>query len=134
VSDLWSCPRCGRPFARPNHPHSCVRATVEDFLAGRSDAERALFAALRDACPGTAAPAKTRVGFQRRRIHAAANGWSRGALRAHVVLRRRVDDPRFHRVDALAPDCFVHHFVLRSPGEVDETLRELLREAYESYG
>jgi hypothetical protein len=129
---LWTCADCGRPFARPKHPHSCVRATVEEFLAGRTDAERALFEALRAACPGTLAPAKTRVGFQRERIHAAANGWGRGALRAHVVLRRRVDDPRF-RIEPVG-DVFVHHFVLRAPEDADDALRALLREAYETYG
>ena len=128
---MWTCPDCGRPFARAKHPQSCGRWTVEQFLEGRTEAERALFDAFRAACPGTLAPAKTRVGFQRRRIHAAANGWAKGALRVHVVLRREVEDPRF-RIEPV-DDVFVHHAVIRTAADA-EALGPLLQEAWETYG
>ena len=44
TAPLWTCPRCGRPFANRNQPHSCGRHTVEEHLAGKSPAVRALYA------------------------------------------------------------------------------------------
>jgi hypothetical protein len=133
--DLWSCPRCGRRFANTNQPHSCGRWTVDGFLRDASAHERALydaFARAVHACGDvTDAPAKTRVGFQARMIFASVNRLKGGELRAHVVLTRRVEHARFTRVDELTPRCFVHHFTLCSPDEVDAAVRSWLAEAYD---
>ncbi len=130
---LWSCPRCGRPFANRNQPHSCVAATVESHLAGKGEWAAALyrrFAALVDeACgPVILAPAKTRIGFQARMIFAAVTV-HRARLDGHVVLARRLDHPRFRRIDSLSPRNHVHHFRFTTPDEIDAEVAAWLREA-----
>jgi len=132
--DLWQCPKCGRYFVSKNHPHSCGKYTVEDFLSGKSAEAVALFArfeALVRGCgPVLIAPAKTRVGFQVRMIFAAVNHLSERGLDAHVVLARRLENPRFRRIESLAPNSHVHHFRIQSLDDLDDEVAAWLREAY----
>ena len=51
-------------------------------------------------------------------------------LDGHVVLARRLEHPRFTRIESLSPRNHVHHFRLRDPAEIDDEVRGWLREAY----
>ena len=130
---LWTCPQCGRPFANRNQSHSCGRHTVEERLAGKSPAVRALyagFAALVEACgPVIVVPARTRIGFQVRMIFAAVTVKEWG-LAAHVVLARRLEHPRFPRIESISPRNHVHHFRIQAPADLDAEVAAWLREAY----
>jgi hypothetical protein len=116
-------------------PHSCGRYSVKKFLIGKSQRATSLyehFSALVYECgPVKLAPAKTRIGFQVRMIFAAVNKLSDHGLEAHVVLTRRLDSPRFRRIDALTPRCYVHHFRIESLSELDDEVKHWLREAYQ---
>jgi hypothetical protein len=131
---LWQCPGCQREFVTPNMSHSCGRFSVEQFLKGKSAHAIGVyrqFSALVNACgPIKIAPAKTRIGFQVRMIFAAVNGLSDRGLRAHVVLSRRLEHPRFSRIEKMTPKCYVHHFTIQSIDDCDEELRGWLCEAY----
>lgn len=133
--ELWKCPRCGRRFANRNQSHSCGPYSVEGFLEGKDPVARALFARfvrlVRRCGPFEFAPAKTRVGFQVRMIFAAVDGLSDRGLRAHVCLRRRLDSPRFTRVDRPSKACFVHYFRAASEEELDGEVLSWLRESYQ---
>ena len=132
---LWICPKCSRQFINPNMPHSCGRYSVEKFLAGQSAHAISLYehfsALVHDCGPVQIAPAKTRIGFQVRMIFAAVNKLSDRALDAHVVLTRRLENPRFRRIDTMTPKCYVHHFRIESLSELDEEVRSWLQEAYQ---
>lgn len=116
-------------------PHSCGRYSVEKFLAGKSRSAISLyetFSALVHNCgPVLIAPAKTRIGFQVRMIFAAVNKLSDQGLEAHVVLTRRVESPRFKRIDTMTSRCYVHHFRIESLSDLDEEVKSWLREAYQ---
>lgn len=131
---LWRCPECGRPFANRNQSHSCGRFTVAEFLAGKPEAARALyqaFVALVERCgPVILAPGKTRVGFQVRMIFAAVDRLGADTLDAHVVLARRLEHPRFRRIESISPRNHVHHFRIRSVAELDDEVAGWLEEAY----
>ena len=133
--ELWACPRCGRRFANRNQTHSCGRWSVDAFLAGQDAGARTLYGRFAElACAVgkvTVAPAKTRVGFQARMIFAAVNQLGPGRLDAHVVLARRLEHPRFHRIDSISPKNQVHHFRVGSVEELDAEVLAWLREAYE---
>lgn len=130
---LWSCPRCGRPFANRNQAHSCGAATVEAHLAGKGEHAAALFrrfAEAVEACgPVTLAPARTRIGFQARMIFAAVTVRP-DRLDGHVVLARPLEHPRFRRIESLSPRNHVHHFRITSADEIDGEVAAWLREAY----
>ena len=131
---LWTCPKCRRQFVNRNMPHSCGRYSVEAFLNGKSQFAISLykrFVALARRCgPVRIAPAKTRIGFQVRMIFAAVNRLNDRGLDAHIVLTRRVESPRFRRIDTLTPRCHVHHFRVESLSELDDEVESWLQEAY----
>jgi hypothetical protein len=132
--DLWRCAACGRPFANANQPHSCVRVGEETHLAGKNphiaDLYRGFVAKVEECGPVIVVPAKTRIGFQVRMIFAAVNGFTKRGFTAHVVLARRLESPRFTRIESLSPRNHVHHFRINDPSQLDEELGAWLREAY----
>ena len=115
-------------------PHACGRYSEAKFLAGKSRNARLLYqhfsALVRECGPVTIAPAKTRIGFQVRMIFAAVNKLNDRGLDAHVVLTRRLESPRFRRIEEMTPKCFVHHFKILSLDELDQEVESWLREAY----
>ena len=131
---LWTCDKCGRPFANRNQTHSCGRFTVEEFLIGKSHQAVELFkkfaGAVHELDDVIAAPAKSRVGFQVRMIFASVNRLNDDGLTAHVVLARRYEHPRFTKVESISPRNHVHHFIIQDAKEIDDEVRDWLREAH----
>lgn len=74
-------------------------------------------------------PEKTRIAFQVRMSFAQITprqGW----LDGHVVLARRLEHPRFRRVETFSPRNRVHAFRLTTIGDIDADSRAWLAEAY----
>ncbi len=72
---------------------------------------------------------KTRIIFQVRVRFAGAvikKNWVEGGL----WLKRKVEHPRFFRIESPAPRDHIHRFRLATLADVDEELAEFLREAY----
>jgi hypothetical protein len=130
---MWTCPRCGRSFANRNQPHACGRHDLAPHLAGKDPEVVAVFRRLVELAeangPVTVLPEKTRIAFQARMSFAAVT-LRRRWLDGHVVLARRLEDPRFRRVDSLSPRNHVHHFRLARLDEVDDQVAAWLAEAY----
>ena len=134
VRALWSCPRCGRTFANTGQVHTCARlGEMETHLSRASPAVRATVDAVLDAVtalgPVEVLPQRTRIALHVRMSFAALVPRSRW-LDGHLVLARRVDSPRFRRVEAYSPRNVVHTFRLTSPAEVDDQFKAWLAEAY----
>jgi hypothetical protein len=131
---LWTCPRCGRSFANRNQPHAC--GPLDDLarhLDGRDPTVVAIYRRLVELAerngPVTVLPERTRIAFQVRMSFAAVvlrRRWVDG----HVVLARRLEHPRFRRVESFSPRNHVHHFRLASLAEVDDEVAAWLAEAY----
>ncbi len=132
---MWSCPRCGRLFTRPHQTHSCGHFTVDAFLKGRTRLQVDLYRRFEKLALAVGdvnlAPAKGRIGFQHGRIFAAANGFSSSGLRAHVVTRAPIKSARILRSEAMAPDCYLNQFLIRSADDVDEEVELWLRRGYQ---
>jgi hypothetical protein len=130
---LWWCPKCGRRFANGNQSHSCGRYDLESHFAGKPAKLRAIFDAVllvvRRCGPVTVLPQKTRIAFQIRMSFAQATFRARW-MDGHVVLGRRLEHPRFRRIDTISPQNHVHHFRLTAASEVDVEVEAWLREAY----
>ncbi len=133
MATLWSCPECGAKLVQRNLSHACGDFSVERFLAGKGERARALFErfeALVARCgPYERAPAKTRVAFMVRMRFASVNGVSERGLRAHLCLPRRIDSPRFTRVEPIGR-ILGHHFRVASPDELDDEVLGWMRESY----
>ena len=131
---LWTCPSCGQSFVTRNMSHSCCQFTEEEFFGGR-EAQRALyraFLAFVECCgPVRININKTRISFQARARFAAVDRVTRDGLVCHVWLKRRLEHPRFTRIEALPPSDFVHYFRLTDAGQLDEDAAAWIAEAYE---
>lgn len=131
---LWTCPECGQSFVTRNLSHSCCRFTEEEFFGSR-DSQRALyraFLAFVERCgPVTVNINKTRISLQGRARFACVDRVTRDGLVCHVWLKRRLESPRFVRIEALPPSDFVHYFKLADAAELDDEAAAWIAEAYE---
>ena len=106
------------------------------FFWGKPAETRVLYDALvrviGEQGPFEPVPTKTRITFMLRVRFTAVNRVRRdGSLVCHLWLKRRVESPRFTKVELLGRSDWVHHFVLRSEADLDEELRAWMREAYD---
>jgi len=51
-------------------------------------------------------------------------------LDAYVILARRLENPRFTKIETLSPRNHIHYFWIQSPDEIDGEVLGWLREAY----
>jgi Domain of unknown function (DUF5655) len=133
MQPLWTCPSCGRGFANRNQFHFCSNRRLGEHFAGKEPQVVATFQSLLTAAeksgPVTVVPEKTRIAFQVR-MSFAAFALRRRWVDGHVVLARRLESPRFRRIDVISPRNQVHVFRLEDPSEVDEEVEKWLAEAY----
>jgi hypothetical protein len=134
LAPLWKCKKCERSFANRNQSHSCSRYTLREHLAEKSPVAIALFrhfAELVKRCgPVRIVPEKTRIAFQARMSFAAVS-LRRDRIVGHVVLARRLQHPRFTKIDSISPRNHVHSFRFDSDPELDHEVVAWLREAYQ---
>jgi hypothetical protein len=131
---LWTCPGCGRTFANRNQSHTCrPPGDLDRHFEGKEPAVRATFDRVLEIVtnlgPVTVLPERTRIALHVRMSFAALMPRRRW-LDGHVVLARRLDSPRFHRVETYSPQNVLHAFRFRSPAEVDSEVAGWLAEAY----
>ena len=130
---LWKCPKCARVFANRNQSHACGRHKLADHFENKPPQIRALFNAARaaiESCgPVRMIPEKTRIGFQVRMTFAQLTPRTRW-VDGHVVLARRLESPRFRRIETFSARNHLHAFRLVSMDDVDAEFRRWMKEAY----
>jgi hypothetical protein len=80
--------------------------------------------------PVTVVPEKTRIAFQVRMSFAAfviRRNWVDG----HVVLARRLENPRFRRIETFSPRNRLHAFRFESLDDIDDEVAAWFAEAYQ---
>jgi hypothetical protein len=132
---MWVCPRCGRTFANDNQTHACRPLGDLDlhFVGTDAAVRRAFDAVLAEVSrlgPVDVLPESTRIALHVRMSFAAFVA-RRHWLDGHVVLARRVDHPRFRRIEEYSARNVLHAFRLHGPDEVDADVRSWLAEAYQ---
>ena len=135
---LWTCPRCGHRFVSRNLWHSCSRFTLDEAFERSTPAARAAFerfVELVEECgPVVVIPQKTRIALMAR-VRFAGGQVRRDHVLANIALTRRVDHPRWTKVEEVAPRWFAHRFVIRRPEDLDDPdLKTLVCEAYREHG
>ena len=129
---LWMCPKCGRGW--PIESIALLsNVRLEGHFVGREPNVVATFkrlvAVAKTSGPVTVLPEKTRIAFQVRMSYAAFT-LRRRWVDGHVVLARRLDSPRFTRIEFFSPGNQLHAFRLHAPEEVDDEVGSWLAEAY----
>ena len=130
---MWRCPDCRRQFANRNQSHACGRYPLGAHFAGKPAKVRAIFNRLvklaKNNGPVIVLPEKTRIAFQVRMSFAAfviRRNWVDG----HVVLARRLENPRFRRIETFSPRNHLHAFRFENVEEIDAEVAAWLAEAY----
>ena len=112
--------------------HSCVRRTVDDFFERHED-KRSLYEAFLAVAerfgPVTVNVSKTRISFQQRVRFAGVAGIRRDGLLCSFWLKRRIDGPRFTRVEHLPPNDYIYQFKIRDTQDIDAEVAEWIEEA-----
>jgi Domain of unknown function (DUF5655) len=130
---LWRCSDCRRRFANRNQSHACGRYTLPSHFEGKPALVRKIFdkllAVAKKNGPVKVLPEKTRIAFQVRMSFAAfvvRRNWVDG----HVVLARRLENPRFRRIETFSPRNHLHAFRFESVDDVDDEVAAWFAEAY----
>jgi Domain of unknown function (DUF5655) len=131
---MWTCASCGRTFAARHQTHTCAPLGDLDAHFGNKEPRiRAIYdafaAAVGELGEVEVLPEKTRIAFHARMSFAQLTPrkqWVDG----HVVLARRLEHPRFRRIETFSPRNHVHHFRLSRPDDVDADVRAWLAEAH----
>lgn len=131
---MWQCPRCGRTFAASHQTHTCRTLGSLEAHFERSDppvraAFDAVLAAVEAIGPVTVLPEKTRIALHVRMSFAAFTP-RRHWLDGHVVLARRLNSPRFRRIEEYSPRNILHAFRVTGPQDVDAEMISWVSEAY----
>ena len=130
---LWRCPKCRRRFANRNQSHACGRHTLAHHFRGKPRTIRALFdrvaAEVRAIGPVRVLPEKTRIAFQVRMSFAQVTPRQRW-IDGHVVLARRLEHPRFRRIETFSPRNHLHAFRIAGVEDIYDEFRAWLAEAY----
>ena len=130
---MWTCPKCGHRFVNTNQWHSCRRYSLEQVFARSDPAVRDLFERLR-AMVVAVGPAheqayRDQVAFLVRVRFLAATPRKRW-LDVGFWLPRRIDSPRFHKVETLTPTNHVHLLRITEDGQLDDEVLGWIREGY----
>ncbi len=135
LKSIWKCPECGRQFAHHNQYHSCGHFTVKEILKSNSPRVVLLyerFAEMVKKCgPVAIEPTKTRISF-RSWITFATLNLNKYGLNVHVVLSRKMKNPRFTHIETISLKNHVHHFRIKSIDELDNEVLSWLKEAFET--
>ena len=129
---LWSCPRCGRVFRRPNLPHRCGVGSSDEIVRGRPAPLVALYRTFeRTVCgwSGVEVVARDRYALFRTTRIFTDLVFMTDALRIAIHLPRRVDDPMFFKVGASGRKVS-HVARVTTPRGLRKALR-YVREAYQ---
>ncbi len=128
-------PALRRTFANVNQTHTCAAlGDLDRHFAASEPGVRATFDRIRAIVealgPVSVLAEKSRIALHVRMSFAAFMP-RRSWLDGHLVLARRVDSPRFRRIEVYSLRNVLHAFRLSSPAEVDEEFGAWLAEAYE---
>ena len=131
---MWTCPKCGNRFVNKNQYHSCKRYSLTDPFEGKPDKIRGLFDRFREIVealgPVKMIPCSDAVGFMVRVRFGNATPKNRW-LDIGLWLPRRVESPRFRRVETIYPNAHVHVLRITEADQLDEEVENWVKEAYQ---
>ncbi len=129
----WSCPACGREFARARS-HVCAPAlSVDQYFAARPPVEREIFEAVRDHLaalgPLIIEPVNVGIFFKGKRNFVEIRPKTRW-IDVTFGLNRLFDHPRFSRTMRSKTSRTYYAVRVTSAADIDDELRAWLTESY----
>jgi hypothetical protein len=115
--------------------HGCGEYTVDGFFEGTPTHLRELYdawvALVEEFGPFEQVPTKSRIAFMVRVRFAGVVRLRKDGLVCGFWLKRRIESPRFVKVEHLGRSDWVYRFVVRSEEDLDDEVRSWIREAYD---
>ena len=111
--------------------HSCVVVPLDAHFAGRPRARElfdAYLAAVKSLGAVTIVSSKTRIAFMRR-VRFGGCQVRKDWLLAAFWLVRRIESPRFTKVESLGPRIWLYYFPIRDEMDIDAEMMSWLAEA-----
>lgn len=131
---LWTCPRCGNEFVNRNQYHSCKRYELDALFEGKPALIRALYDRFHEMVmrcgPAKVLPYREKIGYMVRVRFAGAIPAARW-LDVGFWLARRIESPRFRKIETIYPDAHTHLLRITDPSQLDAEVAGWLVEAYE---
>jgi hypothetical protein len=131
---LWTCPRCGNEFVNRNQYHSCKRYEVDALFEGKPAHIRVLYDRFHEMVqrcgPAKVLPYRDKVGYMVRVRFAGAIPAARW-LDIGFWLPRRIESPRFRKIETIYPNAHTHLLRITDVAELDAEVAGWLAEAYE---
>lgn len=135
TASRWTCPRCGRRFAKRNQQHACTTDwTEERHLKDRPpavvQAYRRFLSLARKNGRIELAPTKSYIGVRGPRRNFAGLIPTNKGLEGFIVAARRIEGSPL--LDALPyqRNLFIHHFFVDTPSALDEEFAGWISESY----
>ncbi|CAH1001683.1 hypothetical protein LEM8419_02589 [Neolewinella maritima] len=135
---MWTCPKCQRPFRRPDQWHICSEKTIDEIFAGKPDEVVMAFddvlLATADWEPNLITPARRAIMFTNKRAWMVVRPMTK-VLELSFFTQEVIHSPLLHRSapDSMGKTKFRHSIRLGGPGELTTEQIDLLRLGYD-YG
>jgi len=129
---LWTCPKCGRLFRRPNQAHSCAVGSRKELVAGRPEALVKLYASMEKqvrSWKGVEIMISRRTALFRTTRIFADMVFMADALRLALLLDRLVKDPLFFKTGRMSTNRVAHVARIQTAAEL-RAVMPYLREAH----
>ena len=129
---LWTCPKCGRIFRRPNLRHSCGVGSRKAMLQGKPEPLVNLYRQIEKTLRTLGRVeivAKRRYALFRTTRVFADLVFMRDALRLALLLNREVKDPLFVKIQKMSTHRIGHVAKLRNSAEL-RAVMPYLKEAF----
>ena len=130
---LWTCPHCGHRFVTTNLWHSCGVQTLGEHFDGKQPHVAETFEAIVDAAkacgPLEVYAQKSRILLQNR-VRFASVITRKRHLILGLWLTHKVEHPRLTRYEPVGNGIHYPYFQIGDAGEIDQPLRDWIREAY----
>lgn len=129
---LWTCPLCGRRFAKPKQAHSGRVRTIDDQFRGKDPKLRSLFDALRRSLersgPLRVDAVESTINLVSKH-HFGGIAVRRKYLRVGFIADHEIHDERISRAERVGLHRVSHHVTVRSLDDVDAQLLGWLADA-----
>ena len=132
TEEVWTCPACGRRFARPNTQHVCARYTVQYHLDKATPHALALYRGLLDLAAecGEFFEEATKTGIMLKTPGIFMSiALKKNALNCSIWLPEPIRHPRI-RANYPVPNQYAVHFQIKELEELDGLLKGWLCRAY----
>jgi hypothetical protein len=131
---LWTCPKCGRQFAKSNQSHSCKIFPLEKHFEGKEMGHQ-LYTTLKKAVRKNIGPFKADsveccIHLVKTSTFAAVK-ILRDKIRVDFTLTHKVKNKRLVPLEQMSAHRYLYYLDINSTEQIDEELTGWLKEAYE---